>query len=97
MSRIRFSVLARADVRAIWDFVALERQSPENADRLLAFIYDKLSFLADFPLMGELRDELSRGLRCFSAGSYVIYYRPLTNGILAERVLHGAQDVRSVF
>jgi toxin ParE1/3/4 len=97
MSRIQFADLAKADVRSIWDFVALERQSPENADRLLAFILDKLNFLADFPLMGELRDDLSRGLRCFSAGSYAIYYRPLTNCILVERILHGAQDVRSCF
>jgi toxin ParE1/3/4 len=97
MSRIEFAKSATADIQSIWDFVALERQSPENADRLLAFINDKLDFLADFPLMGEMRDELSRGLRCFSAGSYVIYYRPLTSGIVIVRVLHGAQDVRSFF
>jgi toxin ParE1/3/4 len=92
MSRIQFAELAKPDVRAIWNFVALERQSPDNADRLLAFIQDKLNFLADFPLMGQLRDELSRGLRCFSAGNYVIYYRPIANGILVERVVHGARE-----
>ena len=53
--------------------------------------------LAGQPRIGELRDELRPGMRSFSVGNYVIYYRPVeTMAISIEivRVLHGGRDVK---
>ena len=72
-SRIRLTVTARRDLRSIYRFIAVDRQSPENADRQIDFLFDKFAFLAKSPLIGELRDVLRPGLSVFSAGSYVIF------------------------
>ena len=47
--------------------------------------------------MGEARDDLLVDIRCFSAGSYVIFYTPLLDGIHIERVLHGSRDIGRLF
>jgi toxin ParE1/3/4 len=55
--------------------------------------------LAEHSLIGEARDELVRGLRCFSVGNYVIYYRllvPNEQTVEIVRVLHGARDVERI-
>ncbi len=46
---------------------------------------------------GIARPELAAGLRCYSVGNYVIYYRPAKDGIEVARVLHGARDVDRLF
>ena len=49
------------------------------------------------PDMGRLREDLSAGLRSFSVGNYVIFYRPMKGGIEIARVLHGARDFPPLF
>jgi len=53
--------------------------------------------LADNPGLGRARDELRPGLRSFSAGRFLIFYRPLDNGIQVVRVVHGARDIGGLF
>jgi toxin ParE1/3/4 len=36
-------------------------------------------------------------LRSLSVGNYLIFYRPLADGIEIVRVLHGARDIDSLF
>jgi toxin ParE1/3/4 len=47
--------------------------------------------------MGRVRDELVPSLRSFPVGKYVIFYRPIENGIEIARILHGARDLPSIF
>jgi len=47
--------------------------------------------------MGRRRDELSPGLRSVVMGSYLIFYRPLEDGIRLMRVAHGSRDLPSLF
>ena len=96
-SRIRITATARRDMRAIYRYIAIDRESPENADRQIDFLFDKFDFLAKSPLMGELRDDLRPGLRVFSAGSYVIFYRVVHGGISITRVIHGRRDWKRLF
>ena len=96
-SRIRLTVTARRDLRSIYRFIAVDRQSPENADRQIDFLFNKFEFLAKSPLMGELRDDLRPGLRVFSARSYVIFYRVVHSGISITRVVHGRRDWKRLF
>lgn len=55
-------------------------------------LQERCHTLARFPLLGSSREELAPGLRMFSVGNYVIYYRPQIGGVRIERVLHGARD-----
>ena len=43
------------------------------------------------------REELAPGLRGFTAGSYLIFYRPLPDSIEVVRVAHGSRDLPSIF
>jgi len=92
----RFAVTrpAQADLRAIWQYVALD--SVEAADRLIDRISELFPRLAQFPEMGSARDAAQAGMRSFPVGSYVIFYRRAQRGVQILRVLHGARDIGRV-
>ena len=87
--------LAQADLEEIWRYVA--RDNPRAADRLLAKFRDKFLLLAGQPEIGERREDLRPNLRAFTAGKYVIYFRPGKDAIEVVRVLHSARNVRALF
>ena len=86
---------ARRDLLEIWVYIA--ENSFDAADRLLETIDETCQRLADMPGMGLRRDELAPGLRSFPAGKYLIFYRPVENGIEIIRVLHGARNLENIF
>ena len=49
------------------------------------------------PEMGRLRPELAPELRSWAMSEYVIFYRPVKDGILIARVLHGYRDLPPLF
>jgi toxin ParE1/3/4 len=67
------------------------------ADRLLDEIDGRCRLLAQFPEMGRKREELAPRLRSSVVGHYVIFYRPMADGIQVIRVLHGARDLPRLF
>jgi toxin ParE1/3/4 len=95
MPRIFRTKLAEQDYREIWHHIGLD--SPDAADRLLRRIDAKLDLYARHPGMGTSRSELSPGLRSFSIGSYLIFYRPVEDGIELVRVLHGRRELKRHF
>ena len=95
MTRFRISAQAEADLAEIWLYVA--QDNPQAADRLLATFMEKYRTLAEHPHVGRKRDELGPSLRSFPAGTYVIIYRPLENGIEVVRVLSGYRDIEALF
>ena len=60
-------------------------------------IEERCDTLAENPSLGRSRPELGRNIRSFPAGSYVIFYRAIDDGIEIVRVLHGAMDVPAHF
>ena len=82
---------AESDLTEIWEYIA--RDSPENADRFVFRIYQICwETLAFNPQIGRLREELSAQLRSLAVDDYVIFYRPVNDGVLVVRVLHGRRD-----
>ncbi len=67
------------------------------SQRFIDTINQKFQLLADSPKLGRKRPELGSELRSFPSGNYVIFYRPVAEGILVLRVLHGARDITSIF
>jgi toxin ParE1/3/4 len=47
--------------------------------------------------MGRLWDELVPPLRSFPIGRYLIFYRPVNNGIQIMRVVSGYRDLDAIF
>jgi toxin ParE1/3/4 len=78
MKEFRLSPQATLDLEEIWNFIGIERQNPNAASRQVEMIYDKFCILAENPLLGEIRKDLGRELRSFSAGNYAIIYRAST-------------------
>jgi toxin ParE1/3/4 len=83
------------DLDAIWDYIA--QDSPEAADRVVDELQGIFQLLATYPGMGELQSTLAkRTYRRFTHRNYVIYFRPVEDGILLLRVLHGAREHESL-
>jgi toxin ParE1/3/4 len=97
MKSYRLSRRARADIHEIWDYLAVERESPDAAHNQIESLYAKFSLLATSPLLGEARDDLKQGLRAFSADRYVVFYYALDRGIEIVAVVHGARDLEGLF
>ena len=95
MKRYRLSHCADLDLDEIGDYIA--EHNPTAAVRQVEKLHRKFATLARHPLLGQACDDLRRGLRMFSAGSYVIFYTPCDDGIRVVRVIHGARDFNSLF
>jgi toxin ParE1/3/4 len=95
MTRYVVSPQSRTDMKEICQFIA--RDSRLAAGRIRRLFYEKFKFLARHPLVGQARPELGADLRSFSAGNYVIFFRPITDGIQVVRVLHGSRDITAIF
>lgn len=95
MGRVRKTVPAKRDYVQIWLHIAGD--SVDAADRVVAEFDEKLQLLAQFPGLGQSREDLAPSLRSFPVGNYLLFYRAVKGGIELVRVLHGARDLRRLF
>jgi toxin ParE1/3/4 len=95
MKHFRVSDVARSDLDEIWLYIA--RDNLEVADKFIHAIVSRFPKLAAMPLIGRQREELLPRLRSFPVSCYVIFYRPIENGVEIVRVLHGARDFPPLF
>jgi plasmid stabilization system protein ParE len=82
---------AEADLIDIWLYVAEDQ--PVNADRLLDRLNEAAMLIAETPSMGVNRPSLSRNLRSFPVGNYVLYYRVNADVLELVRVLSASRDI----
>jgi len=96
MSAYSLTPLAKADIFDIWSYIAEDNE--EIADRVEQAIYDACSFLAQAPLRGHSRDELTdlpvRFWTLTRYPAYIIVYRPATTPLQVMSVLHGKRNVQ---
>lgn len=83
------------DLYEIAAFIA--RDNLDAALRLIDKFDETFRLLAEFPTVGQSREDLAPGLRSLPLGNYIIFYRPAETGIEVVRVLHGARDMRRLF
>jgi toxin ParE1/3/4 len=86
---------ARTDLYNIWRYIS--DYNPEKADEVIDTIQAQFQVLSEHKHAGRRRKELGRSLRSFPAGDYVIFYRPLKDGIEVVRILHSSRDIASQF
>lgn len=95
MQRIRLTGSAQDDLAEIWHYIALEQQSPLNADSLADAFDERFQLLAQHPEAGEAVEHLRSGTRRSIANQrFLVFYQIEPDGILILRVLHGARLVR---
>ncbi len=82
---------SREDYLAIYEYIATD--SPQNAAMILRLFDEKLAVLARNKHMGRPRPELAPNLRCWLVHRFVLFYRPIEDGIVLVRVLHSSMDI----
>ena len=90
MPRIERTPRARTDAVEIWAYIA--QDNVDAADDLIDQIESRLASLSRMPESAESVPYIGPDVRRSSVGNYVIYYRPVNNGIQVLRVLHGARQ-----
>ncbi len=96
MASYRVSQGAERDLEEIFVYWA-ERASLATADRLIEAIVNRFWLLGEYPDSGRPSDEIARGVKCFPAGKYLIYYRAAAKGVDILHVFHGARDQKRAF
>jgi toxin ParE1/3/4 len=95
LQRIVKTAQAERDLDDIWFYIAQDNNAA--ADALLDAFDKQCHLLAEQPMMGRARPDLSLNLRSFPIDSYVVFYIPSVNGIEIIRVLHSARDMGELF
>jgi toxin ParE1/3/4 len=95
MSQPFFSPSSRQDLRDILEYIAKDK--PGAALKYVERLEDECWMLARNSEIGGLRSDLIPDLRCWSVGSYAIYYRPAKDGVEIVRVVHGSRDIGRLF
>ena len=98
MSGYVLTPIAKADVFDIWSFIA--ESNEEDADRVEQAIYDACAFVAEAPIRGHTRPDLTnRSLRFWTLTrypNYAVVYRPETAPLEIVAVIHGKRNIRRI-
>lgn len=97
MKRYRLSPEAQDDIDNIRRYLVKEG-GVAVARHVLGEIRQALRFLAETPGAGHRRDDLTdEAVKFWSVFSYLIVYDPATQPLGVARVLHGSQDLATMF
>ena len=94
MANLIIAPSARQDLSDIFDYIA--RDKPIAAANWVEIIEQKCKLIATTPEFGEQRPEYGSEIRSSAVGRYVIFFRPMCDGIEVVRVIPGDRDVRSL-
>lgn len=96
--RIRLAPQARADLDAIWLYIAREGGNNDIATRAIGSIADKFGLFARFPFIGKrLESDLRPNVRTFPVNNYAIFYSVKSAEIRILRIIHSSRDAQAVF
>jgi plasmid stabilization system protein ParE len=92
MNRYELTRETFGDLDDLWRYIA--EDSVDAANRVTDEILDACDLLADRPLMGHTRADLTpRPLLFWPKGKYLIVYRPDSAPIRIVGVFHSARDI----
>ena len=98
MSGYALTPLAKTDIFDIWSYIA--EDSEDAADRVEQANYDACAFVAEGPMRGHSRPDLTaRSLRFWTLSrysNYTVVYRPETTPLQVVAVLHGKRNAQRI-
>lgn len=95
MARIIRAPESVQDAAEIYAYIA--RDNAHAAMQLLLQFDRVFRRLSESPLSGKAADVLAPKLRSVPVGAYLVFYRPIADGIEVARILHGARDIEVEF
>jgi addiction module RelE/StbE family toxin len=99
VAKINYSGAATRDLEQIGDYIAEQLKNPSAALNTVNEIQGKIDTLAGFPLIGTpLSSVYAAGTDCrfLVSGNYLVFYRPVGDDVLIDRILYGRQDYIAV-
>jgi len=87
---------ARLDMECIYDYIAIDLQSPEHAINQYNRIADIILTLDTFPERHKIMDEepgYSRGSRLLPIDNYIVVYEISGDIVYVTNVFYGASDI----
>jgi len=98
MSRYQFTPQAVDDLFEIWSYIA--RDSAGAANGVEVAVHNACAFLAEGPLRGRTREEITPlPLRFWTVQAfpnYIIVYDPQSDPLQIIRILRGSRDVLAI-
>jgi toxin ParE1/3/4 len=94
--RYRISEDAKRDLDEIFLYWA-ERANPTIADRVIDEIVERFRLLGEFPHAGRSSGDIAKGVKCFPAGEYLIYYSRARKYTDILHIFHGAREQTQAF
>ena len=91
MARIRWSLAARADLRAIYA-TSVELFGFSQADVYAASLKHAVERIGDFPKIGRYRDDVVPPARVIPHKAHVIFYDLEDDGVVVIRIRHAHED-----
>ena len=96
--RVNITDAADRDLRAIFEYIAFELLSIENAAGQLSRLQKEISDLGEMPeryRRYDLEPWYSRGVRRFAVDNYCVFYLPNREAQVVDvlRVLYGGSDM----
>jgi len=88
---------ADQDLDEIWEYIAIKKRQPEEAENILREIHEKCDEYAVNPKIGQMFKEAGPEYRICRHKRWVIVYRPVESGIEVFRVVDGARDFERIF
>ncbi len=90
MSLYRSAHAAQRDLDEVFCYIGTF--NVRAAEHWLDTVERQFQVLAKQPHAGQARPDLAPKLRFLTVGNYLIFYRPIENGVEIARVIHGARD-----
>ncbi len=102
MSLVHTSPEADDDLAEIALYTATTQGSLDVARDFITLLWQEFELIADRPEIGRTREELDERaheapLRSFPVHTFVVYYRPVDDGIYIYRVMHSSRDLPDSF
>lgn len=95
MAKVHYSTIAAADIYENAEYIA--RDKPDATYHWVENIEASCRLLAINPELGQQRKTLSHGnCRSFVCGTFVIFFRGVSDGVEIIRILRGSRDLDSL-
>ena len=101
MPKFILAPCVESELWAIWKFIA--QDNPDAARRVIEAAHATFKNLAVTPGLGRphkfrnLQLKATRSLRVSGFDNYLIFYRPIPEGVQVLHVYHGARDIEALF
>ena len=97
MANLKISPTADSDLNEISQYLAVEQDNPEAADRVIRAVMDTLLLLPNFPRLGTVCHEFSDlfpNLQSITVEGYLLYYRRNEEMIDVIRIVSSRRERR---